>query len=330
MLGAMASRLVCPLREMPLAMRETSLLIAGITMGSAVTPETVALMAKMPASFVLLLAAMVATVYVASIWLVRMHGWRRDDAMLAAAPGALSSVLAIAHTRNGDIPGIVVVQTVRLFVLIAILPAVISSLESGRPIAVTSAPWLKGSELVIITVASIALGLVLQRLGLAAAMMFAGALVSASLHGAAIYTGSMPTPISIASFVLIGTMIASRMHGITWASLRHYALSSVSCFIIAICVACFFAWLAAALVDIRFGAALLAFAPGGLEAMSLLSIALALDPLYVGAHHIVRFMGIGIGLPVFMRYAGGDGRTAPLKTEAAETPPAAEADAEND
>lgn len=329
MLGAMASRVIYPLREMPFAMRETSLLIAGITMGSAVTPETVALMVKMPVSFVLLLAAMVSTIYLASAFLVRFHGWRRDDAMLAAAPGALSSVLAIAHERNGDIPGIVVVQTVRLFVLVAILPAIISTLEGRPSTAVVNTGWLSGSEIAVIAIASIVLGWLLHRVGIAAAMLIAGALVSASLHGAGIYTGTMPSPIAIAGFVMIGTMIASRMHGITWQSLRHYALSSISCFTIAIFIACFFAWSAAALVNIRFGAALLAFAPGGLEAMSLLSIALALDPLYVGAHHIARFMGIGLGLPIFMRFTGGAPRVVADNGKAAHTG-AADSDSEND
>jgi hypothetical protein len=41
-----------------------------------------------------------------------------------------------------------------------------------------------------------------------------------------------------------------------------------------------------------------AFAPGGLEAMTVLALVLGLDPLYVGIHHLVRFLGIGLVLPV--------------------------------
>ncbi|HLM40281.1 MAG TPA: AbrB family transcriptional regulator [Microvirga sp.] len=42
----------------------------------------------------------------------------------------------------------------------------------------------------------------------------------------------------------------------------------------------------------------MAFAPGGLEAMTVLALVQGLDPLYVGIHHLVRFLGIGLGLPV--------------------------------
>ena len=44
-------------------------------------------------------------------------------------------------------------------------------------------------------------------------------------------------------------------------------------------------------------AAIVAFAPGGLEAMTVLALILSLDPLYVGIHHLVRFLGIGLVLP---------------------------------
>ena len=43
--------------------------------------------------------------------------------------------------------------------------------------------------------------------------------------------------------------------------------------------------------------ALAAFAPGGLEAMTMMAFALGLDPLFVGAHHIARFLFISLALP---------------------------------
>jgi hypothetical protein len=43
---------------------------------------------------------------------------------------------------------------------------------------------------------------------------------------------------------------------------------------------------------------MVAFAPGGLEAMTVLALALGLDPLYVGAHHLARFFAISFTLPL--------------------------------
>jgi uncharacterized membrane protein AbrB (regulator of aidB expression) len=47
-----------------------------------------------------------------------------------------------------------------------------------------------------------------------------------------------------------------------------------------------------------------AFAPGGLEGMMVLGLVLGLDPLYVGVHHLVRFLGIGLALPLVMTWLG--------------------------
>jgi uncharacterized protein len=52
----------------------------------------------------------------------------------------------------------------------------------------------------------------------------------------------------------------------------------------------------AVLPNVTFGQALVAFAPGALEAMIILGVALGLDPIYVGLHHIVRFFGLAFAM----------------------------------
>ena len=64
-----------------------------------------------------------------------------------------------------------------------------------------------------------------------------------------------------------------------------------------------FAWLASVLIGVPFGQALVAYAPGGLEAMIILGAALDLDPIYVGLHHLVRFFGIGLLIPFTVGWA---------------------------
>ena len=67
---------------------------------------------------------------------------------------------------------------------------------------------------------------------------------------------------------------------------------------------------AAWFVPAPFPEALAAFAPGGLEAMTMMAFALGLDPLFVGAHHIARFFIIGATLPFVARLVRV-GRTEP-------------------
>ncbi len=63
-----------------------------------------------------------------------------------------------------------------------------------------------------------------------------------------------------------------------------------------------FAWPAAWLGGVPYATAMAAFAPGGLEAMAMLAFAMGLDPLYVGAHHLARFIVLGLAMPFIVAH----------------------------
>ena len=54
-------------------------------------------------------------------------------------------------------------------------------------------------------------------------------------------------------------------------------------------------------LELPFTQVWIAFAPGGLEAMAAMAIALGFDPAYVGTHHILRFIGLALVVPIWMR-----------------------------
>ncbi|MGC5341238.1 AbrB family transcriptional regulator, partial [Escherichia coli] len=61
-----------------------------------------------------------------SYYLQRVHGWDRTSAFLAGSPGALSQISILAVERGADLPGIAVVQTMRVIILTAALPMVLA------------------------------------------------------------------------------------------------------------------------------------------------------------------------------------------------------------
>ena len=48
----------------------------------------------------------------------------------------------------------------------------------------------------------------------------------------------------------------------------------------------------------------MSFSPGALDAMMILALALHLDPIFVGAHHVARFVLISVSLPIFVKLFG--------------------------
>jgi len=110
--------------------------------------------------------------------------------------------------------------------------------------------------------------------------------------------------------LLIGAWIGSRFIGFDWELMHRTLFSALTPFVAAFTLAVLFAILAARLVSVPFAEALAAFAPGGLEAMTMLAFALGLDPMFVGSHHLARFFMIGLALPFVVRWLGVDRRSA--------------------
>ncbi|QFU15569.1 AbrB family transcriptional regulator [Microvirga thermotolerans] len=284
---------------MPRALADAAMLISGASMGAAVTPAAIAAMGRYPSSLVLLVLAVIAISGASALWLTRVSGWRRDDAVLASVPGALSTVLAIAADRNASVAPIAIVQNLRLFVLIALLPSavVLSGGGAGDALIGQGQPIQSAGAMAFILLGGLAVGLVFKRLNVAAPILLGATLVSTVSHGTEWVSGVIPPVITTGGLVLIGMFIAERFRDIRRSTLRTTLLAALGSFAIGMAVAALFAAVAAWLAGVSFANGLVAFAPGGLEAMTVLALILGLDPLYVGIHHLVRFLGIGLLVP---------------------------------
>src|SRR5437773_3217622 len=108
--------------------------ILGISLGSSVTPETVATMVTWPLSMLALTVAMVGITVSVMAYLKFVHGWPTLDALFAAAPGALAQAMALAQDTGANVRAIAMVQTVRLFILAVALPLIFAAFGvAGMP-----------------------------------------------------------------------------------------------------------------------------------------------------------------------------------------------------
>ncbi|HEX8165499.1 MAG TPA: AbrB family transcriptional regulator [Beijerinckiaceae bacterium] len=287
-------------RPLPRPLADAAMLVSGATMGAGITPEALAAVSRYPLSLAVLALSVVAGTGASALWLTRVAGWRRDDALLASAPGALSTVLVIASERKASVVAIAVVQSLRLFVLIALLPSLVVFLGGGRPGALLPGegmPVAAPAGLFVVLAGGLALGLVFERLRVAAPVLLGATLVSASLHATGFAPGVVPPPLAVAGLVLIGVFIGERFRTLELAALGRTLTAAAGSLVLTVAVAMAFAAAASALAGVGFPDAMVAFAPGGLEAMMVLALILGLDPLYVGVHHLARFLGIATALP---------------------------------
>lgn len=300
---------------MPRALADAAMLVSGAAMGAAVTPAAIAAMGRYPGSLVLLVIGVFAISAASTAWLMRIAGWRRADAVLASVPGALSTVLAVAADRKAEVASIAIVQNFRLFVLIALLPSlVVLTGDGGNTGALIGEglPIESPGGMAVILLGGLLLGIVFKQLKVAAPILLGATVMSSVSHGTEFVTGVIPPVIATGGLVLIGLFIAERFRDVQRSTLKRALMAALGSFTTGMIVAALFAALAAWLAGVSFANGLVAFAPGGLEAMTVLALILGLDPLYVGIHHLVRFLGIGLVLPFLIGWLQRD------KTAAAE------------
>ncbi|MDP2800927.1 MAG: AbrB family transcriptional regulator [Phreatobacter sp.] len=287
-------------------------LLLGTIMGAAVTPETLRLMLSWPVSMAGLAVLVPAIVLAITVYLVRIERFDRETAFFASIPGALSYVMAMTLTSRADVRRVAVIQSFRLVLLVAALPGLLSLARIGgtpvpAPATAGLGPW---PELLLLLVLSASCGLGMERLKVPGGATVGAMLASAVLHATGLVTALVPEPVMIVGFVVIGVLIAARFAGTSLAELRQLLRASVGAFLAGIAVTLVVAAAVAWITGLPLGKVILAYAPGGIEAMAVLAFVLDMDPAFVGAHHIVRFVGIALLLPLAARIVLGPQRAA--------------------
>ena len=279
---------------LPPTLREVAFLLLGISIGSSVTPEGMAAVRAWPGSIALLCVSVAATLLGAATYLERIHGWDRTTARFAAMPGAFSSVVVIAATSSADLPRVILAQSLRVFTLVALMPPILA-LTNADPVgqAGIADPGTNTlPEALAVVAVSGGLAVALNRLRVPAGTLLGAMIASAVLHATGLVHGRFPQPLVISGFIATGAVIGARFRGTSLDTVRRTVPGAAASVVLALAISAIVAALGAWLLGLPFGQLWLAYAPGGVEAMAAMALALSLDPAFVGAHHVLRILGL--------------------------------------
>lgn len=306
----------------PDVLRRVVFVVLGISLGAAVTPETVAGIGTWPITLALLALSLPVTMGAVMLYLRFVSGWNYRETLFASAPGALSAVLAMAVAARVDVRMVAFVQTVRVFFLIAALPGMLLAAGLSPHVGATppaaAAYMTAPGDILIMGMSGIAAALLAERLKVPGGLIIGPMVVNAVLHGGGYVQGNIPAVLLLASFVVLGAFTGTRFVGTTAAMIRKLLLDSIGAFVVALIVCVAFALLAAWLAGEDAAKTIVAFAPGGLEAMTILAFLIGLDPAFVGAHHLARFLLIAMLLPFVARGLFGTATGAALPPDSAD------------
>ena len=301
---------------MPAPLGRVVFVLIGISLGGAVTPETLKGISTWPLSVVLLCVGMTCSTFGSAWYLRKVHGWDMLSALFGSAPGALSQVIANATQTHSDLRGIAIVQTIRVVILTALLPVGLAMFGLIPPAPARSFVITDSiAELVILVVIASVSSFIAHKVRFPGGLIFGAMLASAVLHGTGLIHATMPWWIVSAVMVALGALSGSRFANTQLRTLLHYSLAALGSFSIAIVIVSVFAAMAVWLLGLQLSDVIVSYSPGALDVMMILALALHLDPIFVGAHHVARFILISLSLPVLMKLYGTPAKAPPKLPE---------------
>jgi membrane AbrB-like protein len=279
--------------RIPLGLARVCFVLIGMLLGAVVTPETLVGIGTWPLSVALLTVSTVATMVATTCYLRFAHGWDPLSALLGASPGAMAQVVALAAEFGADMRGVAIVQTMRVLVVTIGLPAGLALFGfAAGGVIVVRGPASGSSlvELAEIAVVSSLMAFAMARLRFPGGLLFGAMAGSAVLHGSGLVHAVLPWWVGSSAVVMLGAVVGSRFANATPRMLLDYVAAALGSSAVAIAVASLFVLIVTRYLPFRTADVVIAFAPGAQDTMMVLALALRLDPVYVGAHQLARWL----------------------------------------
>ena len=290
---------------MPPILTQTVLVLLGITLGSLVSRQLIQHMSAYPLTIGLLALATFCSTFGCSFYLQRFHGWDQTSALLAGKP---RRAVADHHARRrkgrrraGDRRGADHARDHSHR-----RPAAGAGADRDRAVGAAGVAAVIASplELAALIAAAVAVALLLRLVKFPASWMFGAMIASSVLHGTGLIEGGLPPWMRGVALVGIGAVIGTRFARMKNRRCSATSMPALGSFAVAIIISAIFVAVIVLTTNVRFADVVVAFAPGAMDAMLALALTLHIDPIFVGAHHLSRFVFVSITTPGIVHLFG--------------------------
>lgn len=274
--------------KIPIVLRNLCFAVIGLSMGSGVRQEVVQSAKQWPISFLILSAGILITFFGAKFLLQNIWKFDVRTAILSASPGHLSFVLGLSSQSGGDLASISIIQSIRVLALVLVVPVLVASMDLSSVGNKISIETILPAALAVSLIFGLACGAFLNRFRVPAAYLLGGMLFSSLSHISGQISGTMPDWIMLPAFITMGSLIGTRFSGITFAQLKRAVFAGITTTLFAALIAVIASFVVSGILDIPIYQVLIAFAPGGVEAMAAMAVTMNADVAFVAAHHVWR------------------------------------------
>lgn len=247
--------------------------LVGITAASRFAPDNLVTVATYLVPLLLAFMLTASLSMLNGYLIARWSGIKLITSLLGAIPGTASANVAISHEFGADPPVVAVLQYLRLLMVVIIVPTIASLIVSNTEVLTPEIPVTIYSQSALIEnlmVLSLccALGIGIGRVLKLPTKEFLGSfLCGAVLFGLFPSQYTIPRPLIIIALLLIGLSAGLKFNWHNIAGLGRALMLEIVLVLILIACCLGIAYALYLLTPIDLTTAILAFAPGGMEAM---------------------------------------------------------------
>ena len=308
MLGAMCFTTVAAVSgakvAMPRRVRDWFLTVLGVLLGAGFTP---AILARMPEWIVTMAALAVWAVLaggVAYFYMRRVAHYDPTTAFFAATPGGLAEMTMVGSQYGGHLQTLALSHTARIMLVVLVLPIwfrLDGALGSAPTQALVGIFDISAIDYLILGTCAVGGAVVAKRLRLPAANMLGPMVCSAAVHLAGITDTQPPYVVTAAAQIVLGAAIGQRFAGMKLRVIGVTVLHAMAAGALMLALTIAFSAVLAQVTGQTLPGLVLAFAPGGFAEMSLVALALGIDPAVVAGHHLYRIVIVVTLAPLIYR-----------------------------
>jgi membrane AbrB-like protein len=308
MLGALCLTLTGSVMGLPIrapeAMRPPLIAVIGVLLGSGFSPDLLGQVPGWLPSLGMLALFIVLSALVAVPFYRRFGGFDPVTAFFAGMPGGLAEMMTIGRAMGGDDRKIVLAHAARIVITVAAIAfwfrLVMGYQVSGNP----GGPPLSSmtlQDIAILVACGVAGSILGIRLRLPAPTLLGPMILSGVAHATGLTASAPPPGVVIAAQVALGTVMGCRFLGVAARDVGRALVLSAGATTISLALALGFAMILNAMMGLDRSLLLLAFAPGGLNEMSLVALAMNAEVAFVALHHVVRIALVVAIAPLVLR-----------------------------
>lgn len=308
MMGAMVTTTVMSMMGkhlyVPSSLRATMVMVLGVLLGSAFTPEVIEQASRWPITLSGLAVYLVVVTGVLYVYFRRVLGYDPATAYFSATPGGLNEMVIVGAAFRGDDRTIALVHGSRVLLVVLIIPfwfRFTEDIGTGMSFRGPSLLDIGLPDLGLLVLCAIVGAGIGRLLRLPAYRIVGPMLATAAIHIGGITAANPPFELVFIAQVVVGSSVGARFTDVPLQRVFRTIVASAGSTAVMLLFTLVAAFVLVPLTGMQWAPIVLAFAPGGLAEMSVIALSLGIETAFVATHHVARIAMIVIGAPLIYR-----------------------------